>query len=229
MLQIFKANVNLKIKTSIFFDFFSRNRKSFIKNIFNSSTFILASYRKNFSRFPIQLMRTQFKTERNNDCIWKLTKEFFHPFSVLLLVYYWRLDSPLWMDPFNVSHWDGIHWFRPYLFNLGTTWSFQEIHLELFSTRERAPQQLRKLSSCSRHCKKTRRKKSFHKIVTVIFFFSIKSVAPISGSSDETMILKMMDEEDGVTNRRTKKVGKKKDQRLLLNGMAESQDDLDLQ
>jgi hypothetical protein len=42
------------------------------------------------------------------------------------------------------------------------------------------------------------------------------------------MILKMMDEDDGVTNRRTKKMGKKKEHRLLLNGMAESQDDLDM-
>jgi xenotropic and polytropic retrovirus receptor 1 len=49
------------------------------------------------------------------------------------------------------------------------------------------------------------------------------SVAPISGTSDEVMIVKMMDENDGVVNRRTKKVGKKKD-RLLLNGMSESQD-----
>lgn len=55
------------------------------------------------------------------------------------------------------------------------------------------------------------------------------SVAPISGSSDEVMILKMMDEEDGVINRRTKKTGKKKDQRLLMNGLADSQDELDLQ
>lgn len=55
------------------------------------------------------------------------------------------------------------------------------------------------------------------------------SVAPISGSSDEVMILKMMDEDDGVVNRRAKKVGKKKEQRLLLNGMGESQDDLDMQ
>ena len=54
------------------------------------------------------------------------------------------------------------------------------------------------------------------------------SVAPISGTSDEVMILKMMDEDDGVTNRRTKKVGKKKETRLQMNGMAESQDDLDL-
>lgn len=53
------------------------------------------------------------------------------------------------------------------------------------------------------------------------------SVAPISGTSDEVMILKMMDEDDGVLNRRTKKVGKK-DKRLLLNGMADSQDDLDV-
>lgn len=54
------------------------------------------------------------------------------------------------------------------------------------------------------------------------------SVAPISGSSDEAMILKMMDEDDGVVNRRTKKVGKKKENRLLLNGMADSLDDLDM-
>lgn len=54
------------------------------------------------------------------------------------------------------------------------------------------------------------------------------SVAPISGSSDEVMILKMMDEDDGVVNRRAKKVGKKKDNRLLLNGMADSLDDLDM-
>lgn len=50
------------------------------------------------------------------------------------------------------------------------------------------------------------------------------SVAPISGTSDEVMIVKMMDEDDGVINRRTKKVGKKKEHRLLLNGMSESQD-----
>lgn len=55
------------------------------------------------------------------------------------------------------------------------------------------------------------------------------SVAPISGSSDEVMIVKMMDDDDGVVNRRTKKVGKRKDQRLLLNGMADSLDDLDVQ
>lgn len=53
------------------------------------------------------------------------------------------------------------------------------------------------------------------------------SVAPISGTSDEVMILKMMDEDDGVLNRRTKKIGKK-DKRMLLNGMADSQDDLDV-
>lgn len=53
------------------------------------------------------------------------------------------------------------------------------------------------------------------------------SVAPISGTSDEAMILKMMDEDDGVLNRRTKKIGKK-DKRMLLNGMADSQDDLDV-
>ena len=60
-----------------------------------------------------------------------------------------------------------------------------------------------------------------------LIFLTSQSVAPISGTSDEMMILKMMDEEDGVVNRRIKKVGKKKDNRLLLNGMAESQDDLD--
>lgn len=54
------------------------------------------------------------------------------------------------------------------------------------------------------------------------------SVAPITGSSDEVMILKMMDDDDGVVNRRTKKGGKKKEHRLLLNGMADSQDDLDM-
>lgn len=54
------------------------------------------------------------------------------------------------------------------------------------------------------------------------------SIAPITGSSDEAMILRMMDDEDGVTNRRNKKTGKKKDQRLLLNGIADSQDDLDM-
>lgn len=54
------------------------------------------------------------------------------------------------------------------------------------------------------------------------------SVAPISGASDETMILRMMDEPDGVINRRTKKGGKKKEYRLLLNGIGDSQDDLDL-
>jgi xenotropic and polytropic retrovirus receptor 1 len=50
------------------------------------------------------------------------------------------------------------------------------------------------------------------------------SVAPITGTSDEVMIVKMMDEDDGVVNRRTKKAGKKKEHRLLLNGMSESQD-----
>ena len=54
------------------------------------------------------------------------------------------------------------------------------------------------------------------------------SVAPMTGSSDETMILKMMDEEDGVVHRRTKKNGKKKEHRLLLNGMSDSLDDLDM-
>lgn len=53
------------------------------------------------------------------------------------------------------------------------------------------------------------------------------SIAPITGASDEAQILRMMDEDDGVTNRRTKKSGKKKDQRLLLNGITDSQDDLD--
>lgn len=53
------------------------------------------------------------------------------------------------------------------------------------------------------------------------------SVAPITGTSDEVMIMKMMDEDDGVVNRRTKKIGKK-EKRLLLNGMADSQDDLDV-
>lgn len=54
------------------------------------------------------------------------------------------------------------------------------------------------------------------------------SVAPMTGSSDEAMILKMMDEEDGVVHRRTRKVGKKKEHRLLLNGMSDSLDDLDM-
>ena len=55
------------------------------------------------------------------------------------------------------------------------------------------------------------------------------SIAPITGASDEAMILRMMDDDDGVTNRRNKnKGGKKKDQRLLLNGIADSQDDLDM-
>lgn len=53
------------------------------------------------------------------------------------------------------------------------------------------------------------------------------SVAPISGTSDEVMIMKMMDEDDGVLNRRTKKIGKK-DKRTLMNGMTDSQDDLDV-
>jgi xenotropic and polytropic retrovirus receptor 1 len=55
------------------------------------------------------------------------------------------------------------------------------------------------------------------------------SVAPISGSSDEVMILKIMDEDDFVVNRRTRKIGKKKEHRVLLNGIGESQDDLDIQ
>ncbi|KAL7015032.1 hypothetical protein ACKWTF_016251 [Chironomus riparius] len=54
------------------------------------------------------------------------------------------------------------------------------------------------------------------------------SIAPITGASDEAMILRMMDDDDGVTNRRNKKGGKKKDQRLMLNGIADSQDDLDM-
>lgn len=54
------------------------------------------------------------------------------------------------------------------------------------------------------------------------------SIAPITGSSDEMMILRMMDEPDGVFNRRTKQKGKKKEQRLQLNGLADSTDDLDM-
>lgn len=54
------------------------------------------------------------------------------------------------------------------------------------------------------------------------------SVAPLTGSSDETILIKMMDEEDGVVHRRTRKVGKKKENRLLLNGMSDSLDDLDM-
>ena len=53
------------------------------------------------------------------------------------------------------------------------------------------------------------------------------SVAPID-SSDQTQILRMMDEEDGVVNRRKKKHAqskKKEDHRLLLEG--ESTDDPD--
>jgi hypothetical protein len=42
------------------------------------------------------------------------------------------------------------------------------------------------------------------------------------------MILRMMDEPDGVINRRTKQKGKKKEQRLMLNGIADSTDDLDM-
>lgn len=54
------------------------------------------------------------------------------------------------------------------------------------------------------------------------------SVAPMD-SSDQNTILRMMDDYDGVVNRRNKKMqGKKKDQRLLMNGMGDSQDDLDL-
>lgn len=55
------------------------------------------------------------------------------------------------------------------------------------------------------------------------------SVAPITGTSDETMLLKMMDDYDGIVHRRTKKIGKKKETRVMLNGVADSQDDLDLQ
>jgi hypothetical protein len=55
------------------------------------------------------------------------------------------------------------------------------------------------------------------------------SIAPITGASDEVTIMRMMDEPDGVVNRRNKKGGgKKKEQRLMLNGMADSQDDLDM-
>lgn len=55
------------------------------------------------------------------------------------------------------------------------------------------------------------------------------SIAPINkGVSDETMIMRMMDDEDGVTNRRTKGKGKKREQRLLLNGIGDSTDDLDM-
>lgn len=54
------------------------------------------------------------------------------------------------------------------------------------------------------------------------------SVAPMD-SSDQNTILRMMDDYDGVANRRNKKMpSKKKDQRLLMNGMGDSQDDLDL-
>ena len=54
------------------------------------------------------------------------------------------------------------------------------------------------------------------------------SVAPMD-SSDQNTILRMMDDYDGVVNRRNKKMqGKKKDHRLLLNGIGDSQDDLDL-
>lgn len=54
------------------------------------------------------------------------------------------------------------------------------------------------------------------------------SVAPMD-SSDQNTILRMMDDYDGVANRRNKKIqSKKKDQRLLMNGMGDSQDDLDL-
>lgn len=53
------------------------------------------------------------------------------------------------------------------------------------------------------------------------------SVAPID-SSDQTQIIRMMDEEDGVVNRRKKKAGpvkRREDHRLLLEG--ESTDDPD--
>lgn len=50
------------------------------------------------------------------------------------------------------------------------------------------------------------------------------SVAPMD-SSDQMLIVRMMDEEDGVTNRRKRKLGKKDDQRLTLEG--ESTDDPD--
>lgn len=54
------------------------------------------------------------------------------------------------------------------------------------------------------------------------------SIAPIKGQSDETMIMRMMDEEDGVTNRRSKGKRKKREQRLQLNGIGDSTDDLDM-
>lgn len=54
------------------------------------------------------------------------------------------------------------------------------------------------------------------------------SIAPITGASDESMILRMMDEPDGVINRRSKQKGKKKEPRLMLNGLADSTDDLDM-
>lgn len=55
-------------------------------------------------------------------------------------------------------------------------------------------------------------------------------VAPLSVDSHEMTILKMMDENDGVLNRRiNKKVGgKKKEHRITLNGLGDSTDDLDL-
>lgn len=55
------------------------------------------------------------------------------------------------------------------------------------------------------------------------------SVAPLD-CSDQTLLIRMMDEEDGVTNRRKKKSGngsqrRKEDPRLTLEG--ESTDDMD--
>lgn len=97
--------------------------------------------------------------------------------------------------------------------------------------QERASEQLRQLQSSQRYIGGSNGfERSSESIGFKIIFSIQKFLLLMCHFFWQATILRMMDEEDGVINRRSKKNGKKKgDQtRLLLEGMGDSQDDLHL-
>lgn len=76
---------------------------------------------------------------------------FFCSTVVLLLRHSRGLYTPLRLDIVDVTQRDGIHPFRTHFHNTRTTGGLSSLHLELFSSRKRALEQLWKLSSCQRY------------------------------------------------------------------------------
>lgn len=152
-----------------------------------------------------------------------------HVISVVLLFWHgWRFNSTIWLD---IIHVFGEGWLcgrRTYDDHFKSIWSISSIYLELFSIGEWTFEQLWQISSGQRYIGGSNGLLWSSRLIdcTTIKIHTIFSLKTFPFHLQVT-ILRMMDDEHGVINRRTKNKLAKKRSELRMLFQTESADEIE--